>query len=409
MSANSRFGPRVTGVLVSLLLIGMFVPDPRAMGQDVFFRPALKSADITAGLSTDWFGLYIKGKKNGYFKTTREKVGDTIVESFILNMKVVSMDIKAEIKISQSLTFEDQPPYRLLKGVFQQDDGANKILITATRTGDKTFAHVVEVGGQKRMRTVNDLDYTLSDSMASEFWLRSAPKEGDKILGKDLDMQEWKSDQTRYTLAAIKSALVGGVDVKFYEVESESKKEMIKLLSRNDAKGNMLQGTIGGLFELRKETEAQAKNTEYSQDLFVLGQAKIDRKIGYPTRLTELVLEVKGKVGEILENGPRQTITLEKPGRSPGQDRQEVRQRDQGHGQGNRGKPGRDELVCHQGPEGDRPGQKGGRRSAKTAEEKVGEHRHLRARLHPGRPGGHAAQHSRPDREEARAIASRTP
>jgi protein-glutamine gamma-glutamyltransferase len=300
--------------LFPLLLLAFFVQEGRVPAQDVLYRPAIKAADIESGLRTDWYGLYLNGKKNGYFKTTRSRAGDTVVESFILNMKVVSMDIKAEIKISQTLTFEGKAPFRLLGGVFKQEDGANKLVITVTRDTDKSFKYVVDVGGNQRVRKVDDLDYSLPDALASETWLRSAPKEGDRIVGKDLDLQEWKTDQTKYLLMAIKSVLVGGVEVKYYEVESESKKDMVKLISRNDDKGNLLQGTIGGLFELRKETEVQARNTQYSEDLFLLGQAKIDRKIGYPTRLTELVLEVEGKGGEVIENGPRQTITVEKPG-----------------------------------------------------------------------------------------------
>jgi hypothetical protein len=300
--------------LLTLLLVPQLLPDARLLAQEAFYRPAVKAADLEASLHTDWYGLYLNGKKNGFFRTTRERTGDTIVESFFLNMRVVSMDLKAEIKSSQSMTFEGKAPHRLLSAMFHQDDGNNKVLITVTRTSEKSFDYTVDAGGQKRTRKVNDLDYTLADSMASESWLRSGPKDGARILGKDLDLQEWKGDETRYLLVSTKSSLVGNVDVKYYEVESESKKEMIKLIARYDAAGNMLQGSLGGVFELRKETEVQAKNIQYSQDLFLLGQAKIDRKIGYPLNLTELVLEIEGKAGEVFESGPRQTVTVERPG-----------------------------------------------------------------------------------------------
>jgi hypothetical protein len=62
------------------------------------------------------------------------------------------------------------------------------------------------------------------------------------------------------------------------------------------------------IFEMRLETEEQAKNNEYSQDLFVLGMAKCDRQLGRIRDVKELVLEVKGKEGSVLEDGPRQSV-----------------------------------------------------------------------------------------------------
>jgi len=90
-------------------------------------------------------------------------------------------------------------------------------------------------------------------------------------------------------------------------METESRKEKLKSLARHDAQGRMLSGTIV-IFELRAETEEQAKNTQYSQDLFVLGMAKLDKGIGPTMELKELVLELEAKDGPPLEAGPRQSI-----------------------------------------------------------------------------------------------------
>ena len=59
---------------------------------------------------------------------------------------------------------------------------------------------------------------------------------------------------------------------------------------------------------MRRETEEQAKNTEFSSDLFILGLAKIDRGIGDTSKLSSLVLEIKSKEGAMLPDGPRQTL-----------------------------------------------------------------------------------------------------
>lgn len=284
-----------------------------AFAQEIY-RPKLAAADIDASLRTDWFGLYLQGKKIGYFHSSRARQGETIRESFGMHMKLVSFGQKAEMNIHQELTFENKEPYRLLEGSMEQKDNQNHLKIRAKRAGDE-FDLTQEVAGQTRMRKVKDHQYQLSDAMASEVWLKSGPKEADAIGYYEFDLQEWKMDKSKSKVLAIKTALVAGVDVKYYELETESRAEMIRLLSRHDSKGNMLSGQFA-IFEIRAEPEAQAKNTEYSQDLFVLGMVKIDKKIGSTVKLEELVLEVTGKEAEVFEAGPRQVIERPEAGKA---------------------------------------------------------------------------------------------
>jgi hypothetical protein len=295
---------------VLVLLACLFVAGPLA-AQENFFRPALKDADITPTLRTDWYGVYLNDKKVGYVKTGRARIDDTIVETNATQMKLASFGKKAELKFDQTSTFEAKPPYRLLAATYEQDDGKVSKKIRAKRV-ENGFEYTIEASGAKRTRQVGDLEFTLADSLASELWIRSAPKVGEQILVKDLDVEDWKRDQTKFTIKNIKTSLVGGVEVKYSEVESESQKYMLKLLARHDSTGKMLSGFLA-IFELRLEPEAQAKNTEYSQDLFVLGQAKVDQPLGWTTKLMEVVLRVDGKF-EGLENGPLQTVVLDKDG-----------------------------------------------------------------------------------------------
>lgn len=295
------------------LCLGLASPS-NAVAQEVLHRPQLSAKEIEPTLRTDWYGMYLQGKKIGNFKSFREKKAATIVDAFTMHMKLLSFGKKAELQIEQSITFEGKPPYRMLHGTFTQGDGGVLVKVSVQRN-EKGFRHVVDAAGQKQTREVADLDYTLADAMASEAWMKAGPKVGDSILGKDLDIKEWRDDQTKYVIKAIKNSLVSGVEVKFLEVESVSKREMLKFLSRHDAEGKLLEGNFA-VFNLRLETEAQAKNTEYSLDLFVLGMAKIDRPIGKTDFLKELILECDGKEGAVFEDGPRQTVVVKDGGKS---------------------------------------------------------------------------------------------
>ncbi len=294
---------------IAALLVACFFPMSGAVAQEIFFEPALTAKDIELTLGVDWYGVYLQDKKIGNCKIERARAGETIVETFAMTMKLAAFDKQAEMKMTRVMTFEAKAPYRLLTAVLSQNDGDTDSKITATRR-DKGFDYLFAAAGKERSRKEPAPMFSLADNFAEEIWLRSGPKVGDKILSRDLDMEDWKLDPTQCKIKSIKTSLVGGVEVKFYEVETESRKHKISFLSRFDSKGKMLSSNLG-IFELRKETEAQAKNTQFSQDLFVLGMAKLDRPIGFTTRLTELVLEVEGKEGEVLLSGPRQTVVVE--------------------------------------------------------------------------------------------------
>lgn len=116
-------------------------------------------------------------------------------------------------------------------------------------------------------------------------------------------------DTQRSQIKAVKKSLVGGVNVRYYEVESESERDKIQILSRNDDQGRILSGQFA-IFEIRLEPEEEAKNAEYSQDLFVQGMVKIDRPLGDAAEVAELIVEVNGLTADdIFADGPRQSVT----------------------------------------------------------------------------------------------------
>ena len=291
--------------LLAFLFLAWLVP--AAPAQDVFYRPEVAASDIEPTLRSDWFGLYHDGKKIGFYNFTRSRDGENVVERFTMTLKLLSFGKKAEMNISQSMTFEGKPPFRLLSGQYDEAAGGNKQTISINRMG-KGFEHTVLAAGQKQTRQLADLDYSLADASAEEIWLRRAPKIGAEILTKDLNLKAWHIDPTKCKIEAVKKSLVSGVEVTYFEVRSESRKEMVSVLARHDFEGKMISGKLALVFELRKEPEDQAKNIEFSKDLFVLGMAKIDRKIGRTTELTELVLELAGKASDSFEDGPRQTV-----------------------------------------------------------------------------------------------------
>jgi len=94
-----------------------------------------------------------------------------------------------------------------------------------------------------------------------------------------------------------------------YEIAEDWNDGAVKTLGRMDADGLTLSQEVLA-FELRREPEEQAKNTEFSQDLFVLGMVKVQRPLGPIQRVKELVLEISG-AEQAFEDGPRQSVVAD--------------------------------------------------------------------------------------------------
>jgi protein-glutamine gamma-glutamyltransferase len=299
---------------LSLALLLALTLAPAARGQDKPQRPPLDDAAIADALGADWYGVYLKGTKIGYSLTERQR-GDTIVETSLMSVKLVSLGQKTELTSRQRLEFALKPPHRLLRATREESDGQVKQTTEMTADGEGDgYTATITTNGAKRTKTIAKLDFTLADSLAADVWVRGPRKPGEKIVAREIDLEELKTYLSTHTLIASKTVLTGGVEVFFHEVESVSEKLPVKSLSRLDRKGRMLSSTFAEVFEMRKESEKDAKNTEYSADVFVLGMVKIDKDLGDPRKVSELVLEVTGKEAAVLKPAPRQGVVAGEKG-----------------------------------------------------------------------------------------------
>lgn len=278
------------------------------------YRPTLDEKTLKSTFGIDWYGVYLGDKKIGYFSSKREADGKgQIKETVVMKMKIASFGKKSEMEMTQEMLFEGTPPYRLIRGEQSQVSGPI-VLKTIVDKADKGYQATIVSGKTESKKKLEDVDYTVADATASELWLRTNPKEGDSIQSREFSLEELKVDTQTAKVLSRKKSLVKGVEVTFVEVETVSNRNKIKMKTLHDTDGRLLSGNIA-IFELRRETEEQAKNTEFSSDLFVLGQVKIDRAIGRTESIEELVLEVQGKGGEVIPNGPRQEIATELEGK----------------------------------------------------------------------------------------------
>jgi protein-glutamine gamma-glutamyltransferase len=308
---------RKTHLLLAGLLGLLVGHGPRAAADEKPVRLALDAKDIQASLGTEWYGVYIQGKKVGYFTSTRALAGAgasaVYRESSHMHMKLLSLGQKTEMKTTEVTEFDATPPYAMRRDELTDVDGNLTQRYQLVRAGNG-FTLTTLAGRDRRTKQVPPIDYTLADSLSDEVWLRRGARPGERIVSRSFDVKELELDLDASRLVATKTSVVNGVPVTYHEVETKSRKSQLTTLARYDTKGRILSGVIAGFIEIRLETEAQAKNTEYSADLFVLGMVKIDQKLGHARNVAELALEAVGKGGSVLAAGPRQTVTSNKAG-----------------------------------------------------------------------------------------------
>src|SRR5262249_37049545 len=156
------------------------------------------------------------------------------------------------------------------RGEFVTLDGPLQLKKTLTRA-ERGYEALHEALGVRQKQALPELEYGLGDSMAQEVWVRKGPKEGEQIAVQHLDLTEQlvKSEVQTCKVLGSKVSLAGGVRSRVYEVENEWRDKNLKSLSRLDENGLILSDQVA-VFELRLEPEAKAKDTQYSQDLFVM-------------------------------------------------------------------------------------------------------------------------------------------
>jgi hypothetical protein len=297
------FRRRMRMLLVTALFAGLL---PNLGAQEALYRARLSDKDID--FRADWYGIYLKDRKIGYARSERSKLSDgSIQEAQLTLLKLVSFGVKSELRMEQTLVFAGTAPYPLVRGEMSSFDGNVRQKKIVTRAA-KGYELVHEAPGVRQKQELPELVYGLPDSMAEEIWVRQGPQVKDSIAVNSLDLTEQRVKLDVQTCKVIerKTSLAKGVTTHVYEIENAWRDKGIKSLARLDETGLILSDQVA-VFELRLESEAKAKDTQFSQDLFVMGMVKVDRALGNPRQVTELVLEVKGDEANFAD-GPCQCV-----------------------------------------------------------------------------------------------------
>lgn len=302
----------------AILLLSWFGVYTQAAAQEKITRLPFTQKHIQDSLRTDWYGVYLKNRKIGYAKTTfaKAKDGDTPVyrSQTHLTIKTKSAGFPLHMSVHEVSEFDTRPPYRLrlMRSIHAQGKSFQDIFLR--RDGNGYTATVMD-NGRKTEKKLDKLDYRLADVITPYVWLLSRPEHGATIYVNTFDFDKLKTEKERLRMGQRKSSFVKGVKVTYCEVEVYVPYLKSTMLERFDSEGNLISGKIAGTFEMRLESEKDARNLDKSFDLFISGLAKIDRPIGKSRRVSRLVVELVGKNAKLVPNGPRQTVIRTEDGK----------------------------------------------------------------------------------------------
>ena len=277
-----------------------------------------------------WYGLYLGNEKVGWAAIESrtyqsDKFNQPVFEmdgKFNLSVKVSGNDgtsFLSSTKFSLNEIYQAKAPFKLIEHheKYQIDETESSILAEAQGLNFKIEYKDNEEKNSTEILLEN-LDYSLYDLLATYTWYANNTKKiNDVISYIGFNFQELKYILTQDTIEEITKKKVSGVDLTYYKVNSlekaEIEEENFSIQSLIDQDGLEIKFFIGD-FELRLETEKNAKNTELVSDVFVDLGIVVENSFPpdfYDKNSSMVTYEVIGDASSIYKKGNHNYKVLE--------------------------------------------------------------------------------------------------
>ncbi len=245
------------------------------------------------------YGVYMNGGKIGWGLDSREPGKfdgkECIVTAMSVNMEMKSLGNTMQVEMIDRQHFDMAPPHRARRiESVQKMDGQERRIILNLKEGS-TYAVEITEAGKTRTSPDVTLEHLLTHKTSPEVWAADPSRKPGEAIGlTDFDEDTLTMTATTATLLQEADWIGPGGKIAAWEVqiyEHKLKLGMTARISRLD--GNLVNMQMGGMFDIRLEPEAVAKQRSGEQaDLFLALAVKSDKKLGRATALSELEIEL---------------------------------------------------------------------------------------------------------------------
>lgn len=260
-----------------------------------------------------WYGIFdAKETQIGWIRT-RLKPADNETSEYEISsearMRLLANGVSSDFHLKERRRFTGQAPYGLESCESSESQGGFDRKVKLKVEGGRGEAEVKE-GGQTRKLDFPRIEMTLADALGLEAWLHRARRAAGEMVALRAFSTTSLSERTHtYRVRSFKPGAQGAAGR--YEIERHDGETGEVELMQCEADGTLVSHRLQGGWTLRLLDKDDAKRLGDGEDVFLSGLIPIDRALGDPTSVAELILVLEGDGAKALPSGPRQDVVKE--------------------------------------------------------------------------------------------------
>lgn len=306
------------GLAVACLLAAVGVraaaPKPPTPPPVAAAREPLKFAAEDFGPRREqWYGIFDSKETQIGWIRTRLKPADNESSEFEIaseaRMRLLANGVFSDFHLKERRRFNGRAPFGLESCESSESQGGFDRKVKLKVEGGRGEAEVKE-GGQTRKMDFPRIEMTLADALGLETWLHRGRRAAGEMIALRAFSTTSLSERTHtYRVRSFKPG-VQGVSGR-YEIERHDGETGEIELMNFEADGTLVSHRLQGGWTLRLLEKDDAKRLGDGEDVFLSGLIPIDRALGDPTSVAELVIVLEGDGAKALPGGPHQDVVKE--------------------------------------------------------------------------------------------------
>lgn len=281
--------------------------------------PSMVARVLTAGLPSQWFGLYVGKKKIGYGHLELAPVVTAAGEpprvrlAMDTTMRSGGLGTHLESHLLLERLFDARPPYRLVELHTRDQSGDSTVEHRYRLDGDEMVVDETVDGTARPPHRIAASHETLLDDLDQQAVEPASVHPGLVVQDVDFDADKERDLGQRIRVADVRTRRLSGLDTQVVVLELREEGQEARVTVALAAGGVILSAGLGDNLAMRAEDKDQARSDVVGIDM-IRDAVPIDRPLGDPSALHRLHLLVHVPAHFRLRDAPNQELVRRKGG-----------------------------------------------------------------------------------------------